>query len=91
MANAEQTEQRELPGMREVGEALTSRVRERPWAAVGVAVGAGYLLGGGFFSRPTRWIARASIGLLALPSVRERVFGFAQQLRTRATATGTPF
>ena len=85
MANFE-GEQRELPGVREVGQALTSRVRARPWAAVGVAVGAGYLLGGGLFSRPTRWIARASVGLLALPSVRERVFGVVQQLRSQRTA-----
>lgn len=90
MADMERTEQRELPGVREVGEALTSRVRARPWAAVGIAVGAGYLLGGGLFSRPTRWIARASLGLLALPSVRERVFGMAQQLRGRP-ATEAPF
>jgi hypothetical protein len=90
VANGEQAEQRELPGMREVGEALTSRVRERPWAAVGVAIGAGYLLGGGFFSRPTRWMARASLGLLALPSVREWVFGLAQQLRGPGRA-GAPF
>jgi hypothetical protein len=80
VANVEQAEQRELPGMREVGQALASRVRERPWAAVGVAIGAGYLLGGGLFSRPTRWIARASLGLLALPSVRERVSGVWQLL-----------
>ncbi|HET7752291.1 MAG TPA: hypothetical protein VFK85_00150 [Anaeromyxobacteraceae bacterium] len=85
MANVGQ-EQRELPGVREVSQVLTSRVRDRPWAAVGVAIGAGYLLGGGLFSRPTRWLARASLGLLALPSVRERVFGFAQQLRGRQTA-----
>lgn len=91
MANAEMTSQRELPGMREVGEALTSRVRERPWAAVGMAVAAGYLLGGGLFSRPTRWIARASFGLLALPNVRERVFGVVRQLGGPRTATEAPF
>jgi len=79
-------EQRELPGVREVGVALTSRVRQRPWAAMGMAVGAGYLLGGGFFSRPTRWLARASVGLLALPDVRERVFALAHQLRARPAA-----
>ena len=86
MPDVERMEQRELPGVLEVGEVLASHVRARPWAAVGVAIGAGYLLGGGFFTRPTRWIARASLGLLALPSVRERVFGLAQQLRGRASA-----
>jgi hypothetical protein len=91
VANEEVMEQRELPGMREVGQALTSRVRARPWAAVAVGVGAGYLLGGGFFSRPTRWLARASVGLLALPSVRQRVFGYAQQLRGGHRAAEAPF
>ena len=86
MANERSGEQRELPGVLEVGGALTSRVKDRPWMAVGIAVGAGYLLGGGLFSRPTRWIARASLGLLALPSVRARVFEVAQQLRGRQAA-----
>jgi ABC-type Fe3+ transport system permease subunit len=57
----------------ELGRELSARARENPLAVAGVALAAGYLLGGGFFSRPTRWIARAAMGAMAVPAVRERV------------------
>lgn len=64
--------ERELPGLGEMGRELAERARERPWAAVGMAVAAGYLVGGGFFTRPTRWLVRAAAGAMAVPAVREQ-------------------
>ena len=67
------TGQRELPGLEEMARGLVERARERPWAAVGVAAAAGYLLAGGFFTRPTRWLFRAAAGAMAVPAVRHQV------------------
>jgi hypothetical protein len=46
--------------------ALNSELKRRPWRTLSIALGAGYLLGGGLFSRLT--LRLASIGVrLALP------------------------
>jgi len=46
--------------------ALNDEVKRRPWRTLSIALGAGYLLGGGLFSRLT--LRLASIGVrLALP------------------------
>jgi hypothetical protein len=71
-------ESTELPGLGEIGRELVERIRERPLAASLIGLAAGYLLGGGLFSRSTRWLARAAVGALAVPAVREQVFGVAR-------------
>jgi hypothetical protein len=79
-------ESTELPGLGEIGRELVERVRERPLAASLIALAAGYLLGGGFFSRSTRWLARAALGALAVPAVREQVFAAARSMWPRQSA-----
>jgi hypothetical protein len=64
--------EKELPGLRDVGGALAAAARERPWTATCLALLAGYVLGGGLFTRPTRWLVRAAVGALAVPRVREQ-------------------
>jgi hypothetical protein len=76
--------QKELPGLAEIGRELADRARERPLAAVCVGLATGYLLGGGLFSRPTRWLVRAVLGALAVPSVREQVLAALRELRSGA-------
>ena len=48
-----------------------------------IALATGYLLGGGFFSRSTRWLARAAMGALAVPAVREQVIAAARDMWPR--------
>jgi hypothetical protein len=73
-----------------VGAAVVERARENPALAIGAALAAGYLLGGGLFSRSTRWIARAALGALAVPEVRHRVLG-AIRSRGGEPAAAVPF
>jgi hypothetical protein len=75
--------------VREVGVELARRAKERPWMAVGAAVAAGYVLGGGLFSRSSRWLVRAGLGALAVPEVRHRLRAALGGARAR-TATA-PF
>jgi hypothetical protein len=72
---------KELPGVREVGSALAEAARDRPWVATGLALLAGYLLGGGLFTRPTRWLFRAALGALAVPRVRNDVLALLRRAR----------
>jgi hypothetical protein len=46
--------------------------RERPYPVLALGVTAGYLAGGGFFSRFTRPMFRAVLAALLVPTVRER-------------------
>jgi hypothetical protein len=81
--------QRELPGLREVGGELARRAKEQPLLAVGAALAAGYVLGGGLFSRSSRWLFRAGLGAMAVPGVRRRVLAAFD--RARPAAAGAPF
>ncbi len=70
------------------GGALVDRVRERPYAVLALALMAGYVAGGGLFSRLTRPLARAALGALLIPGVRERLRGLSEEFRS-AGAAGT--
>jgi hypothetical protein len=59
----------------QVGGALSARVRERPYPTLGLALAAGYVAGGGLFSSLSRLLARAALGALLAPGVRERLRG----------------
>jgi hypothetical protein len=76
-----ESNERELPGVREIGCALADAARARPWTATGVALLAGYLLGGGLFTRPTRWLLRAAIGALAVPRFRQQAVALVRRVR----------
>ncbi len=69
------------------GGVLAERVRERPYPVLALAAMAGYVAGGGLFSRWTRPLARAAMGALLVPSVRERLRGLTEEFRV-AQATG---
>lgn len=67
---------------REVGEAtkemrekvnLTRAVREHPFRAVGIAVGVGYLLGGGLFTPLTGRILRVGARAMLVPFIKGQV------------------
>ena len=64
-----------------VGEGLLRNVQERPYAALALAAMAGYVAGGGLFSTLTRPLARAAMGALLVPGVRERLRGITEEFR----------
>ncbi len=70
-----------------VGETLAARVRQRPWPSLGLALMAGYVAGGGLFSSFTRPLARAALGALLVPGVRERLRAALGEVRA-SQATG---
>jgi hypothetical protein len=67
-----------LTSLREV---LARRVREQPYPMLTLAAMAGYVAGGGLFSRFTRPLARAAMGALLVPGVRESLRGLSQEFR----------
>ncbi|GEJ56233.1 hypothetical protein [Anaeromyxobacter diazotrophicus] len=72
--------------IQEILEGLGQRVQERPYPMLALGVFAGYVAGGGFFSKLTRPMARAALGALLVPGVRERLRGVAADLGARAPA-----
>jgi ElaB/YqjD/DUF883 family membrane-anchored ribosome-binding protein len=68
-----------------VADDLRDRVEERPWQTLGLAVGAGYLLGGGLFTALTGRLlfggVRIGLRLAAIPLVREELLGFVENIR----------
>ena len=64
-----------------VGAALRRRVQERPYPMLALATVAGYVAGGGLFSSMTRPLARAALGVLLVPGVRDRLRGVAEEFR----------
>ena len=60
---------------------LTEQVEERPYATLGVAVGVGYVLGGGLRSRLTAVLLNAATRLAMAVAARE----FAARLSPRAS------
>jgi 1,4-dihydroxy-2-naphthoyl-CoA synthase len=63
---------------------LTRKLRERPYAVLGVAAVTGYLLGGGLFSRVTRPLVRMALGALVVPRLQSwaarAIQGFGRRL-----------
>jgi len=63
---------------------LRDRVEEHPWRALGIAVGAGYIVGGGLFTGLTGRLLfgtlRIGLRLAALPIVRDELMGFVGSL-----------
>jgi hypothetical protein len=69
----------DVGGLGDVLDDLGRRVQERPYAVLGLAAAAGYVLGGGLFSPLTRPLARMAMGALLVPGFRERVRGIASE------------
>jgi ElaB/YqjD/DUF883 family membrane-anchored ribosome-binding protein len=65
--------------MSEAAADLNERVQQHPWRMLGLAVGAGYILGGGLFSALTGRLLmgglRIGVRVAALPLVREELMG----------------
>jgi hypothetical protein len=59
----------------EVSAGVLRRVQEEPYPTLLLAAMAGYVMGGGLFSRFTRPLARAAMGALLVPGFRERIVG----------------
>jgi len=63
----------------EAADDLQDKVREHPWRMLGLAVGAGYILGGGLFTALTGRLLlgglRIGVRVAALPLVREELLG----------------
>lgn len=68
-------------------EALSQRVRERPYPLLALSLLAGYVAGGGLFSSSTRPLARVALGLLLVPGIRERLRELGEEFR-ESQATG---
>jgi hypothetical protein len=66
---------------------LRTRVEEEPVKTLALAVGAGYILGGGLFSALTGRLLygglRIGLRLAALPLVREELLGFIETISDR--------
>jgi hypothetical protein len=66
---------------------LRDKVEEHPWRALGLALGAGYIVGGGLFTALTGRLLFSGIKvgtrLAALPLVRDEVMGFIGTLADR--------
>jgi len=71
----------------ELTEDVWKRVERHPWRALGIALGVGYVVGGGLFSRLTGRLLfgtmRAGVRLAALPFVRDEVFAFIDALSNK--------
>lgn len=66
---------------------LRERVEEHPWRTLGMAMGAGYILGGGLFTALTGRLLfgglRIGLRLAALPLVREELLGMVETMTER--------
>lgn len=66
---------------------LRERVEEHPWRTLGMALGAGYVLGGGLFTALTGRLlfggVRIGLRLAALPLVREELLGMVESITDR--------
>jgi len=66
---------------------LRDKVEEHPWRTLGLALGAGYIVGGGLFTALTGRLLFTGIKLgtrlAALPLVRDEVMGFIGTLADR--------
>ncbi|MBM7115133.1 hypothetical protein [Archangium primigenium] len=57
---------------------LKGRVDRNPYLMVAAAVGVGYVLGGGLFTRTTGRLLRLGVRLAALPMVKDELIGMAE-------------
>ena len=72
---------------------LKGRVERNPYLMVAAAVGVGYVLGGGLFTRTTGRLLRLGVRLAALPMVKDELIGMAEAalrgVETGARMAGT--
>ncbi|MGC4114409.1 MAG: hypothetical protein QM765_07315 [Myxococcales bacterium] len=66
---------------------LKGRMERNPWGMVAAAVGVGYLLGGGLFTRTTGRLLHLGTRALLVPIVRSQVEAFAAGVGAGVQAT----
>jgi len=57
---------------------LKGRVDRNPYGMIAIALGAGYLLGGGLFTATTGRLFRLGLKVAAVPMVRDELLSFAE-------------
>ena len=72
---------------------IKGRVDRNPYGMVAAALGVGYVLGGGLFTRTTGRLLRLGVRLAALPMVKDELIGMAEAalkgVETGARMAGT--
>ena len=72
---------------------LKGRVERNPYLMMAAALGVGYVLGGGLFTRTTGRLLRLGVRLAALPMVKDELIGMAEAalkgVETGARMAGT--
>jgi hypothetical protein len=71
------TEMLSRPACEALGEVLSENVRARPYASLALALGAGYVLGGGLTSRTTGRILNLGLKIAMLPFVQNQLLNAA--------------
>ncbi|WP_375760413.1 hypothetical protein [Corallococcus exercitus] len=70
---------------------LKGRVERNPYGTLAIAVGVGYVLGGGLFTPLTGRILKLGVRLAALPFVKDELLGMAESaFQGYQTGRGTP-
>ncbi|QAT86606.1 hypothetical protein EJ065_5068 [Corallococcus coralloides] len=70
---------------------LKGRVERNPYGTLAIAVGVGYVLGGGLFTPLTGRILKLGVRLAALPFVKDELMGMAESaFQGYQTGRGTP-
>ncbi len=67
---------------------LAKPVRSSPYASLGVAMGVGYVLGGGLFSSTTGRLLRLGIKVATIPAVQAKLFDAAEAAIDGVLAAG---
>jgi|GEM_PF-1351144 len=67
-----------------LGEALSEKVQARPYASLAVALGAGYVLGGGLTSRMTVRVLALGLKVAMLPFVQDKLLSAANVVLKKA-------
>lgn len=62
---------------------LSDRVREHPYQSLLIALGVGYILGGGLFTRLTLNMLRAGVRVATIPVIQGELVGLATTVLTR--------
>lgn len=76
-----------------IGAGIAEQVRKNPYGAVAAALGLGYVLGGGLFTRTTGRLLTLGVKVAMLPAVREPLLDIAEnaidQMLSKAPADTT--
>lgn len=69
---------------------LRARVDRHPYAMVGAAIGVGYVLGGGLFSRFTGQVLRIGVRAMLIPLLRNELLALGEAALSPGSEPGEP-